>query len=205
MSDGANCCETATKTVVKAAKATAKGVKCGLGKAIAATAPTAASKGCPDTSASAALRAILPSGYGFVVLTAVGSVLLLTWKAMKVGMARDEFKVPYPLMYSPESTSFNCVQRAHQNTLENYPQFLLALLIGGLEMPYFCTFGGCIWIMGRICYARGYYTGDPHKRARGSFAMLGMVMCLAATTRFALRQIGWYWRQKESLLYESSE
>jgi len=139
----------------------------------------------------ATLKNILPSGYGFVVLTAVGSVMLLTWKAMKVGMAREEYKVPYPQMYSADNLAFNCVQRAHQNTLENYPQFLLTLLIGGLEMPYFCTVGGWIWIMGRICYARGYYTGDPHKRARGSFGMFGMVMCLAATTRFALKHLGW--------------
>jgi len=67
-------------------------------------------------------------------------------------------------MYSSENMAFNCVQRAHQNTLENYPQFLFTLLIGGLEMPYFCTLGGLIWIMGRICYANGYYTGDPRKR-----------------------------------------
>lgn len=85
-----------------------------------------------------------------------------------MGLARDEYKVPYPQMYSTENMAFNCVQRAHQNTLENYPQFLLALMIGGLEMPYFCTLGGWIWIMGRVCYARGYYTGDPQRRYKTS-------------------------------------
>ncbi|OXA39181.1 microsomal glutathione S-transferase 3 [Folsomia candida] len=159
-------------------------VKLGKGSVSRAIAGTAALSG-------ATLKTILPSGYGFVVLTAIGSVMLLTWKSIKVGIAREEYKVPYPQMYSQENMAFNCVQRAHQNTLENYPQFLLTLMIGGLEMPYFCTVGGCIWIMGRICYARGYYTGDPYKRSRGSFSMFGMVMCLAATTRFALKHLGW--------------
>ncbi|CAL8100484.1 unnamed protein product [Orchesella dallaii] len=132
---------------------------------------------------------IFPSGYGFVVLTAVGSIMMVTWKSMKVGIARDEFKVPYPQMYSSDNTAFNCVLRAHQNTLENYPQFLLLLMIGGYEMPYFCTLGGWIWILGRIFYAKGYYTGDPTKRARGTFSIIGMIMLLAATAKFALKHL----------------
>jgi len=35
-----------------------------------------------------------PTGYGYVVLTAIGSVMLLTWKAIRVGQARAEHKVP---------------------------------------------------------------------------------------------------------------
>jgi glutathione S-transferase len=83
------------------------------------------------------VTSVFPPGYGFVVLTALGSVMLLTWKAIKVGQARAEHKVPYPAMYSLDNVAFNCIQRAHQNTLENYPQFLSMLLIGGIEMPYF--------------------------------------------------------------------
>ena len=53
----------------------------------------------------------------------------------------------------------------------------------------FSTLGGMIWIAGRIAYAKGYYTGDPRKRARGTFGIGGMVMLGLATARFALRHL----------------
>jgi len=132
---------------------------------------------------------IIPDGYGWVVLTAIGSVMMVTWKAMKVGQAREEFKVPYPLMYSPENNAFNCFQRAHQNTLENYPQFLFLLMIGGLERPYVASLAGWIWVWGRIAYAKGYYTGDPRNRARGTFSIVGMWGLAYLATKFAFRHM----------------
>jgi len=148
---------------------------------------TSGSSSVPSGGGGANL--IFPSGYGFVVLTAVGSVMMVTWKSMKVGIARDEFKIPYPYIYASDNVAFNCVLRAHQNTMENYPQFLLMLMIGGLEMPYFCAVGGWIWIFGRIMYAKGYYTGDPNKRARGNMSVIGMVMLIAATVKFAIKHL----------------
>jgi len=132
---------------------------------------------------------VIPCGYGLVIFTALGTVVLTAWKAIKVGQARQEFKVPYPAMYSAENMAFNCIQRAHQNTLENYPHFLFLLLVGGLEMPYWSTVAGVIWIVGRINYARGYYTGDPRKRANGTWGIVGMTMLLLATLRFAIRRL----------------
>ncbi|XP_063234058.1 glutathione S-transferase 3, mitochondrial-like [Bacillus rossius redtenbacheri] len=133
----------------------------------------------------------VPSSYGYVVLVAVGSTFVLMWKGVKVGMARKKFGVPYPNMYSPDNTLFNCVQRAHQNTLENYPQFLALLLLGGLEWPVVSAVGGAVWLLGRIAYAQGYYTGDPKNRMRGSFGYLGLFALLAASGRFGLRLLGW--------------
>jgi len=131
----------------------------------------------------------IPSGYGYVVLTAVGSMVMVQWKAYQVGRARKEYKIHYPIMYSPDNNHFNCIQRAHQNTLENMPTFLTLLTLGGLEMPVFSSIGGLIWIAGRVQYAKGYYTGDPKKRMQGAFGYIGLFMILGATTKFAIHLI----------------
>jgi hypothetical protein len=44
------------------------------------------------------------------------------------------------------------VQRGHQNTLENYPQFLLMLGLGSIQYPLISSIGGAVWLIGRIAY-----------------------------------------------------
>merc|ERR1719334_1482191 len=67
-------------------------------------------------------------------------------------------------MYSETSQEFNCVQRAHQNTLEGYPSFLMLLFVGGLQYPKCVAAFGALYQISRVCYALGYYSGDPKKR-----------------------------------------
>lgn len=134
----------------------------------------------------------VPAEYGYCVLVAVFSIFMLMWKAMKVGGARKEFKVGYPTMYHKTNDHFNCYQRAHQNTLENYPQFLILLLLGGLYNPIVSAAGGVIWCVGRIVYALGYYSGDPKKRINGSFAYIGLCAMLYCTVRLATGMLGWF-------------
>lgn len=133
----------------------------------------------------------VPAEYGYVVLVAVGSAFMLVWKSIKVGQARKKYNVQYPTMYSTDKNEFNCVQRAHQNTLENYPQFLTFLLLGGIQHPLVTAIGGTVWIAGRIVYAKGYYTGDPKKRTRGSFSYFGLLVNLGCTVSFALHLLGY--------------
>ena len=64
----------------------------------------------------------VPDGFGYVVLTGIGAIFMVMWKGIRVGQARKKHEVPYPDMYSKDSKVFNCIQRAHQNTLENLPQ-----------------------------------------------------------------------------------
>ncbi|EDO44678.1 predicted protein [Nematostella vectensis] len=133
---------------------------------------------------------VLAKEYGYVVLTGISSAFMLTYLGIRVGVARKKFKIQYPKMYDDKEIVFNCVQRAHQNTLENYPQFLMLLFLGGLEHPIVCSLAGLVWILGRIVYAHGYYTGDPSKRSRGGFAYLGLFTLLGVTGKMALRLLG---------------
>ncbi len=131
---------------------------------------------------------------------------------------RRQFKIHYPIMYSPETTGdgqlFNCYQRAHQNTLENYPTFLMLLFTGGLQYPIPSALAGTLWIASRVAYSKGYYTGgialyiifaltqyidlleiliDPKKRMQGSFGYFGLIALLGASTMFGAKLLGCTW------------
>jgi len=121
--------------------------------------------------AQSKLLEVLPENYGYVIFTAVGSTFVNMWMAINVGRARKKYGVKYPIMYSSENggeNMFNCIQRAHQNTLEGYPSFLMLLLLGGLQYPRLSAGAGVVYLLGRIVYARGYYTGDAQGRVPGA-------------------------------------
>ncbi|CAJ0963488.1 unnamed protein product [Ranitomeya imitator] len=99
-------------------------------------------------------------------------------------------------MYSDKENVFNCIQRAHQNTLELYPAWLMFQLIAGLAFPLCASVLGAVWVTSRVSYAHGYYTGgyrhtirftndhdqrydlavivDPEKRLRGGYGYIGL-------------------------------
>lgn len=137
------------------------------------------------------LLEVLPADYGYVVFTAVGSVFVNMWLAMNVMKARKEHNVKFPTLYSPDNDKFNCVQRAHQNTLEGYPQFLILLVFGGLQYPRITAGAGALFLLSRIAYALGYYTGDPEKRRWGAFGYIGYFCLLGNTISFAAHQLKW--------------
>lgn len=134
---------------------------------------------------------LLPANYGYVVLTVVGSSLVNLWMVWNVMKARKEYKVEYPDLYSKDNTKFNCIQRAHQNTLETYPTFLIYLMLGGLQYPRISAGAGVVYLVGRVMYALGYYTGDPKNRKYGSFGAIGMLTLIGNTVSFACHQLKW--------------
>jgi glutathione S-transferase len=141
--------------------------------------------------AASKILEVLPEGYGYIILVAVDSFFVNMWLSHNVVNARKKYEIPYPKMYSPDNDQFNCVQRAHQNWLEMYPQFLTVLFVGGLQLPKTTAAAGLVYLFGRIVYAQGYYSGDPEKRKRGFFGMLGLLTMLGTTVCTAFHQLNW--------------
>ncbi|XP_063813244.1 glutathione S-transferase 3, mitochondrial-like [Pseudophryne corroboree] len=140
---------------------------------------------------SSSIDKILPQDFAYVILTFIYSYVLLMYLGINVGRARKKYNVKYPQMYSDKENVFNCIQRAHQNTLEVYPGWLIMQLIAGLAFPISASVLGAIWVTSRFSYAHGYYTGDPQKRMRGGYGYIGLfgVLLLSLTAALQLLHI----------------
>ncbi|CDF36143.1 microsomal glutathione S-transferase [Chondrus crispus] len=127
----------------------------------------------------------IPRLYGLIILVAVQNWFILMWQALRLAKARKEHDVKYPTMYeNKEPSPFNCVQRAHQNSLEWNPGFLSFLFISGITTPIFSTAAGVVYNVGRVYYAKGYYRGNPHEGLWGLYGLFYLVggACYTAFT-----------------------
>ncbi|AWP16762.1 Microsomal glutathione S-transferase 3 isoform 2 [Scophthalmus maximus] len=133
---------------------------------------------------------VLPPNFGYVIFTYLYSWVMLGYLAVKVGAARKKYDVKYPTMYSDKEQTFNCIQRAHQNTLEVYTQWLVFLTIAALVYPLSASVLGAIWVTSRLSYAWGYYTGDPSKRMKGAYGYIGYFGVIFLSISVALQLLG---------------
>lgn len=118
---------------------------------------------------------------------------MTNWLAQRTIGFRRQAKLPYPTPYASHEAqatdakayAFNCAVRAHANTLEQYPGFLVSLLIAGVQYPKTSAALGLAWVISRIHYATGYTNsklGDGGAgRARGlwGFALQFVLQGLA--------------------------
>ncbi|KAI5475690.1 hypothetical protein MNV49_001024 [Pseudohyphozyma bogoriensis] len=136
-----------------------------------------------------------PKDYGFTLLVAASTGFLITWQGHLVGSARKSANVPYPNAYAsrdeadkyPLAKKFNCLQRAHSNTIENLTYVLIALMVSGLEYPKLSAAFGATWVVGRVAYTLGYASGSPNKRQYGAFGHIGDVGLLLTFTWIAIK------------------
>merc|ERR1711944_336133 len=111
---------------------------------------------------------LLHQGFGYVLLVVFATYMVAFVQGFLVGKARTKYKVELPTMYSDTETTFNCYQRVHQNTLERVTVFLVLLLAAGLFNPKMAAIFGFIWVIARVIYSIGYYSGKPKNRIVGS-------------------------------------
>ncbi|XP_005101249.2 microsomal glutathione S-transferase 3 [Aplysia californica] len=132
----------------------------------------------------------LSSDFGYVILTAAAGWVFLQYLAWNVIKARKKYDVQYPTLYSEKSKEFNCFQRAHQHTLEVYPQFLIFLVFGGLELPKLSSVFGILFFAGRYMYAQGYYRALPVDQNRPLLGYVGFFGVYLNSIYFALKLLG---------------
>merc|ERR1712106_1084864 len=131
--------------------------------------------------------------YGYSVLVAALSFLLSFWQGGMVGRMRTKLKVDYPAMYSDTQPLFNCYQRAHQNTLERLPLFLVLLLLAGLFNAKIGAAFGFLWLVARVIYSFGYYSGQPKNRVAGSLLSLIIEFSLFVMVFLQAGQMAGWW------------
>ncbi|KXZ44011.1 hypothetical protein GPECTOR_75g735 [Gonium pectorale] len=125
----------------------------------------------------------VPDNFGYVAGVVLGSWLV--------------YGVSYPELYASAENcpnaehrkAFNCVQRGHQNSLENQPIFLALLLSAGLKHPITAAVAGAVYLVGRVMYMQGYSTGDPDKRMRGSILYAGLFTLVGIVGKWGVQAL----------------
>merc|ERR1719229_435915 len=140
----------------------------------------------------------LPSNYGLVGLAMIFNLYILMYLGVQVGKARKKYGVEYPNMYADPAhckepkmaNMFNCIQRAHQNSLEQQPAFLTTVALASMKYPLVAGVSAFIMCLGRLAYAAGYSSGDPKKRMNGAFGYIGFLALLGCSQLVVLDQLG---------------
>jgi glutathione S-transferase len=130
-----------------------------------------------------------------LLLTVILAGMLQNHMASTTNWARVKYNVPWPNTFAPEAhkdkVAFDCVQRAHLNFVENYPQVLGVVYFAAQEYPYYAFVTSCMFLLGRLVFANGYYTGKAAAKDAGTFGyMLGMFPLYGLMYIYTAKQFG---------------
>lgn len=110
--------------------------------------------------------------YGNVAAVTLVSLLVYLWMGLRVAQGRSKFGVTAPAINGHDD--FERLFRAHQNTLEWLPMYLVSLWLFAIYWDAQVAAGlGVVWIVGRILYGLGY------AKAAGSRSTGFMIQALA--------------------------
>jgi glutathione S-transferase len=103
--------------------------------------------------------------HAYVALVTIAALLVYFWMSLRVAGARRKTGIAPPAMTGDPLLERHV--RAHYNTLEWLPLFLVSLWLFAIYWnDLFAAAMGVVWIVGRILYALGY-AADPGKRSLG--------------------------------------
>ena len=103
--------------------------------------------------------------HAWVALVTILALLTYFWMSFNVGRARMRSGIQAPATTGDEA--LERWFRAHYNTLEWLPLFLVSMWLFALYWSDLVAAAlGLVWIVGRILYARAYAI-DPPKREAG--------------------------------------
>merc|ERR1711997_107666 len=144
------------------------------------------------------LPGLLHPAYGYILLVVLATYIVAFVQGFLVGKMREKYKVELPAMYSDTEPMFNCYQRVHQNSLERIPLFLALLLLAGLFNSVIAAVLGAVWVLGRIVYSIGYYSGVPNNRVVGSLMNLACDMALGVMVFLQVGQMAEWWNIEQT-------
>ena len=129
---------------------------------------------------SPVLGGVVSTAFGLVILVnVVASSFMLLYLSFIPGGARKKYmeaakkkgdkdaeaRYSFPKLYaegfSQEAKEFNCCQRAHQQALETYANFVVCSLVGGIRQPFLTSFAGVLYIIARVKWAQASNFSPP--------------------------------------------
>lgn len=130
----------------------------------------------------------VPFPFPLTILAILFALLVYFGLSLVVGKARGTYDVPAPA--SSGHPEFDKRNRVHMNTLEQLALFLPAIFLAAPVLGDAITAAlGLVFSIGRIIYARSYYS-DPKTRSLGfSLTMLPTLVLIVAAAWGAIRMM----------------